>query len=513
MNLPININDLLKGTTVEWERLEFKRGWNPEEILHSICAFSNDFHNLGGGYIIVGIEESNGQPVLPPYGVNPSSIDAIQKELLALGHNAIIPSYHPILFPVEFDSKTILVIWVPGGMTRPYKAKSTLGKGSEYKYYIRKNSSSIVARGTDESELLSLAATVPFDDRYNQKATLKDLDKTLIKEFLSEIKSSLANEVDALSIEELGRAMHIVDGPKEALFPLNVGLMMFNPEPWKFFPYTQIDIVWFGKEGAGGDKFSEKIFKGPIHKMTKEALDFIDRNFITETIIKYPNRAEADRVKNYPFAAIEEAVVNAVYHRSYEIREPIEIRIYQDEIIILSYPGPDRSVKLESFEKGRVNSRRYRNRRIGEFFKDLKMTEGRSTGIKKIIDAMAENGSPKPHFEFDEEHTYFQVTLPIHEASQKNGIENILTPQAGTKLGLSADQVQILQESVEPRAIKELMELSKRTNRTKYRDQVLNPLLDNGYLEPTIPEKPRSSKQKYRLTEFGKSILANLEMQ
>lgn len=99
-------------------------------------------------------------------------------------------------------------------------------------------------------------------------------------------------------------------------------------------------------------------------------------------------------MKNYPFAAIEEAVVNAVYHRSYEIREPIEIRIYQDEILILSYPGPDRSVKLESFEKGRVNSRRYRNRRIGEFFKDLKMTEGRSTGIKKIIDAMVENGSP-----------------------------------------------------------------------------------------------------------------------
>ena len=126
-----------------------------------------------------------------------------------------------------------------------------------------------------------------------------------------------------------------------------------------------------------------------------------------------------------------------------------------------------RSLKvIVAFEKGRVNSRRYRNRRIGEFFKDLKMTEGRSTGIKKIIDAMAENGSPKPHFEFDEEHTYFQVTLPIHEASQKNGIENILTPQAGTKLGLSADQVQILQESVEPRAIKELMELSKRTNKT-----------------------------------------------
>lgn len=117
MNPPININDLLKGTTVEWERLEFKKGWNPENILHSICAFANDFRNLGGGYIVVGIEEKDGQPILPPFGVNPSTIDDIQKELLGLGNNAIMPSYHPILFPVEFQEKVIFIIWVPGGIT------------------------------------------------------------------------------------------------------------------------------------------------------------------------------------------------------------------------------------------------------------------------------------------------------------------------------------------------------------------------------------------------------------
>lgn len=53
------------------------------------------------------------------------------------------------------------------------------------------------------------------------------------------------------------------------------------------------------------------------------------------------------------------------------------------------------------------------------------------------------------------------------------------------------------------------MELSKRTNRTKYRDQALNPLLEKGYLEPTIPDKPTSSKQKYRLTELGKSVISD----
>ena len=47
---------------MEWERLEFKRGWNPEAVLHTLCAFANDFHNLGGGYIFLGIADDNGSP-------------------------------------------------------------------------------------------------------------------------------------------------------------------------------------------------------------------------------------------------------------------------------------------------------------------------------------------------------------------------------------------------------------------------------------------------------------------
>lgn len=66
MHLPINIDDVLHGQIVEWERLEFKQGWNPEAVLHTMCAFANDFHNLGGGYILIGVAENQGQPVLPP---------------------------------------------------------------------------------------------------------------------------------------------------------------------------------------------------------------------------------------------------------------------------------------------------------------------------------------------------------------------------------------------------------------------------------------------------------------
>jgi ATP-dependent DNA helicase RecG len=45
--LPINLDDLLRQRTIEGERVEYKAGWNPEVVLHTICAFANDFHNLG----------------------------------------------------------------------------------------------------------------------------------------------------------------------------------------------------------------------------------------------------------------------------------------------------------------------------------------------------------------------------------------------------------------------------------------------------------------------------------
>ncbi len=156
----------------------------------------------------------------------------------------------------------------------------------------------------------------------------------------------------------------------------------------------QIDVVWFPKEGPGGNKFSEKIFRGPLPRMTRDALDYIKRNFLSETAIKHPGRAESSRVENIPYIAIEEVVVNAVYHRGYDIREPVEIRIMHDELVVLSYPGPDRSVRLEQLRIGKAMPRRYRNRRIGEFLKELEFTEGRSTGIPKIIDAIQANGSP-----------------------------------------------------------------------------------------------------------------------
>lgn len=517
MPLPININDLLHGKSVEWERLEFKQGWNPLDVLHSMCAFANDFHNLGGGYIVIGIAEKDGRPVLPPTGLDPGQFDAIQKEILNLGYHAIQPSYHPIVAPYQVGDAAILVIWVPGGQTRPYKAKLSLTKDSkDYGYFIRKQSSSVRAKGAEEIELLSLAATVPYDDRINQQAKIGDLSRDLMHDFLTEVGSDLAADAGTLPLVDLARQMNIVGGPTEAPFPLNVGLLFFSAEPRRFFPATQIDVVSF-PEGAGGDTFIEMSFHGPLHRMVREALDYIRRNYVTQIVIKHPGRAEATRAESFPFAAIEEAVVNAVYHRSYEEREPVEVRIYAEELVVLSYPGPDRSVRLDQLRLGRAMSRRYRNRRIGEFLKELDLTEGRSTGIPKILRAMRENGSPEPEFETDAEHSYFLVRLPAHPLASGMGGYADSTIRAGeaahhsrfpgTNLALSRHQVEILRKCLAEAEITELMAIAERADRTKFRDQVLKPLLTDGLLEMTIPDKPTSSKQRYRTSDKGKAVL------
>lgn len=151
-----------------------------------------------------------------------------------------------------------------------------------------------------------------------------------------------------------------------------------------------------------------------MHQQLRVALQYIRNSVLTERVRKLPDVADANRYFNYPYAAIEETHSNAVYHKGYDIREPIEVRILPDKIEILSHPGADRSISIEGLKSYRAVSRRYRNRRIGEFLKELHLTEGRNTGFQKIIRALKANGSPMPVFETDDERTYFLTTIPIH---------------------------------------------------------------------------------------------------
>jgi ATP-dependent DNA helicase RecG len=314
MAVPTNIKTLLSGNVVEWARIEFKETWDAEASLKTICAFANDIDNWGGGYIVIGVKEQDGRPSMPLAGVPAEMIDGYLKDMLNKC-KLIQPEYLPIVEVADYRGKKFIVIWAPGGNSRPYSSPKTMAKDNKERiHYIRKMSSTIIPSEAEKRDLYNLANNIPFDDRVNHEADLTDLNITLIQRYLKEIGSSLYDESKRMDFIDLCKSMNIVNTLPEYTKPKNVGLMFFSMEPDRFFPCAQIDIVEFPDNS--GDRIREKTFKGPLHQQLREALQYIKNSIIQEQVVKVAEEAEARRFFNYPFAAIEEALSNAVYHKA-----------------------------------------------------------------------------------------------------------------------------------------------------------------------------------------------------
>jgi ATP-dependent DNA helicase RecG len=108
-----------------------------------------------------------------------------------------------------------------------------------------------------------------------------------------------------------------VANPTDAGIDLrNIALLMFSEHPERFIKYAITELVWFHSSlEEGSDDFTEMTFTGPIWKQIQDALHYIQISIITEKVVKYPDRAKADRFFTYPYDALEELLVNAQFHR------------------------------------------------------------------------------------------------------------------------------------------------------------------------------------------------------
>lgn len=302
---------------------------------------------------------------------------------------------------------------------------------------------------------------------------------------------------------------------------------------------------------------------GPIPKIINETLSYLRTNVIKQRITKPSDSEKSIKVYNYPYQAVEEAVVNALYHRDYREREPVEITIEPTHIDILSYAGPDRSISVEAIKAAKkLKARRYRNRRLGDFLKELGLTEGRATGIPTIQKHLKLNGSNPAVMETDDDRTYFLITIPCREdmvglsegVDNKNetnvsikeieiqlenilvngnlqvqivGVENVaqlksklvnlvlqvyLQVWANAKtehMLLMADVITtFLALNKGGMTSSELLGRCNVDSLYKLRRYILNPAISAGYIDMYNKDKPTSSKQKYELTQLGLNLLS-----
>jgi ATP-dependent DNA helicase RecG len=411
--LAINLDDLLRLHGVESARVEFKATWNEViggAVLRTICAFANDLQNLNGGYIVLGVEEKDGVAIFPPRGLPPDQIDGIQKELRGKCKR-LSPEYQPVLSPEVIDGRHLLVVWAPASDLRPHQGPESLDQRSPLQYYVREGSETVAAKKGTLDQLMQQAAKVPFDDRRALSVPLEKVRESRVREFLSDVRSGLLDEPDG---REILRKMFLSARVNGHEVPKNVTLLFFADEPEDWFRGARIEVAQFASDAAGA-VIEERVFRGPLQEQARAAIRYL-QNLSTQHLEKQRDRAEVRGWVSYPLAALEESLVNAIYHRSYDgVTEPTKVYLFPDRIEIISYPGPVPGIKPEHLRPGgRVPPVPARNRRIGELLKELRLAEARGTGIPKVIRAMRENGSAVPEFDFDEDRSYFRVTLPAH---------------------------------------------------------------------------------------------------
>lgn len=345
---------------------------------------------------------------------------------------------------------------------------------------------------------------------------------------------------------------------------MNVAAMMFCDHPERFFPVTQVDIVHFPEGSIENPDVMIETPKivGPVPKIINETLSYLRTNVIKQKIAKLSDNEKSEKVFNYPYQAVEEAVVNALYHRDYMEREPVEITIEPTHIDILSYAGPDRSISAEAIKEAKkLKARRYKNRRLGDFLKELGLTEGRATGIPTIQKHLRLNGNGPAVIETDNDRTYFLITIPcrtdmvglseVNKVGQErmNESQMEISTQLETELVRENLQVYISDikdvEALKSRLVNlflqvylqvwekaknernvffsdtlmlllklskddftsgEILKCTKVDSLYKLRRYILNPAISAGYIELSTPDKPTSSKQKYRLSKKGLSL-------
>lgn len=458
----------------EHQSIEYKQSWH-DDYLKWVCGFAN----ANGGTIYIGKDDS-GEVV----GIR------AHKKLMEDLPNKI----HDLLgVMAEVNLKKNKSLYFIEIVIPPYSVPISY-RG---RYYYRTGSIKRELTGSALNEFLLKKTGKTWDEVVELRARLSDIDKKSVEIYLKSATQAKRFPTDEkLSLKELLVKLQLMEKGKLK----RAALVLFGKEPMKFFPSMCVRIGRFG-ESKVDLRFQESI-EGNLIYCLQEAIEQLDHKFLISPVsFEGIHRIEKWQ---YPLPALREVLLNALVHRNY-MGAHIQIEVYDDRIYFWNEGSLPEELTVELLKK--KHSSKPRNPLIASVCFKGGYIDAWGRGIKKIIDACKEEGLPEP--EFEETCGGLSVTLFARKGSEAQ--EDKATQQVGTKLGLSKGQVEILRNCLEDKGITGLMHVLKRSNRTKFRDQVLNPLLEKNLIEMTIPAKPTSSKQKYRLTEKGKRYLKSNE--
>ncbi len=459
----------IKTLRTETQTIELKSSTQgcPTRLFDTLSSFSNQDD---GGIIIFGIDESDNYAIKGVYDAHD-----LQKKVTEQCKQ-MEPPVRALFTVCEINGKAVVSAEIPGVdiSERPvfYKGVGRI-KGS----YVRVGDSD---EPMSEYEIYSYEAfrkRTRDDIRTVENSKLNIINEKRMEDYLTAVKNERKNLSDNVSEDEILELMGITsDG-----VPTLAGLLTFSKYPQAYFPQLCITAVSLpgtehGVIGDDGARFIDnKRITGAISDMLEEATMFVRKNSRTKTIIN-ENGQRADKPE-YPIKAVREAILNALVHRDYSVHTenvPIRIEMYRDRMEITNSGGLYGKITIDALGKVRPETR---NAALANMLELLKVTENRYSGIPTMRREFANAGLPAPLFSVV--HGEFKVIM-------KNGLLDETAPISDSLVDFCSA----------PRTRAEIVAFVGKS-KNHVMSQIVAPLVASGKLKMTIPDKPKSPKQKF----------------
>ena len=471
----------------------------PTRLYDTLSSFSNQDE---GGIIIFGLDEKKNYAAVGVY--DPQDLQKKVTEQC----NQMSPVVRALFTICELDNSIIVAAEIPGidVAERPcfYRGTGRL-RGS----FIRVGDAD---EPMSEYEIYSYDAfrkRIRDDIREAPGARRSFLDEEKLAAFLQAVKRDRKHLALHVGDEDILELMGVTINGQPTL----AGELCFSKYPQGVFPQLCITAVALpgkvmGEPGLEGERFidNERI-TGTIAEMVDEAVDFVNRNSRHSTIIDdFGKRIDREE---YPLKAVREAVLNALVHRDYSIHSenvPVRIEIYRNRLEIISSGGLYGKLTIDSLGKVRPDTR---NTALANILELLHITENRYSGIPTIYYELAKAQMAPPKFavrrgEFVVTFTSkIAIAYELPQAKQLQVSETINTygaqpeqEELPSAIAEDGKELQVLAFCRTPRSRQEIIDFLG-FSRYYTMCKIVQPLLDGGKLALTLPDKPKSSKQRY----------------
>jgi predicted HTH transcriptional regulator len=452
---------------------------NADSMAAELAAFANS----GGGRLFIGVNDDGSVT-----GLDAVAVRRLNQLLGNAATQNVRPPVHPLTENVQTANGIVMVVSVPDGLSKPYV-------DNQGRIWVKQGADKRHVTAREEMQRMFQRAGLVYADVVPVAGTsATDIDDNAFNGYFVRRygqNSEFAGQTQDQLLQNLG----LGDGRELNL----AGLMLFGRWPQRYRPAFEIKAVAFPGISLADTRYQDsEDIGGTLLEQFKGGFSFIRRN------LHHVQRGRGFNTLGeleIPEAALEELLVNALIHRDYFTSASIRVMVFTDRVEIAS-PGhlPD-SLSVESICQGRTNRR---NPTLTEHASHILPYRGMGSGIPRALQEWS-------HIEFlnDVAGNQFSAVIRRPEAEWVDGAPQVTPQVAPQVIPQVTEEVRSLLDVAQGEMKRMEMQVALGLkDRKHFQNTYLRPALDAGLIEMTIPDKPLSSRQKYRLTAVGKAYLS-----